>query len=276
MTTKSICLAIAVNVIGVFKYTVNAQLKGQVKADGSSTVAPITMAAAELFGAEQPRVRVTVGISGTGGGFKKFLEKKESLRTDINDASRAIKDSERKKAAELGIDIIEIPIAIDGIAVVINPANDFLQFTDPGRIEDKSGNRASKITNWNQIRPEFPDLKLTLVRAGYRQRNLSIISPKTIVGKEKACRNDFTGSEDDNVLVQGVAGEKGGLGYFGFSYYEANHKRLKAVAIDNGSAKPVSPTLDTIRSGEYKPLSRPLFLYVNKASLARPEVKGFP
>ncbi len=257
----------------VFSSTVNAQLKGQVKADGSSTVAPITMAAAELFGAEQPRVRVTVGISGTGGGFKKFLEKKESLRTDINDASRAIKDSERKKAAELGIDIIEIPIAIDGIAVVINPANDFCNSLTLDELK-QIWQPGSKITNWNQIRPEFPDLKLTLFGPGTDSGTFDYFT-ETIVGKEKACRNDFTGSEDDNVLVQGVAGEKGGLGYFGFSYYEANHKRLKAVAIDNGSAKPVSPTLDTIRSGEYKPLSRPLFLYVNKASLARPEVKGF-
>ncbi len=251
----------------------HAQLKGSVKVDGSSTVAPITMAAAELFQAEQPRVRVTVGISGTGGGFKKFLTDKPALRTDINDASRSIKNSELKRAESLGITITEIPIALDGIAVVVNPKNNFCNHLTVNELK-RIWEPGSEITNWKQVRAGFPDLKLTLFGPGTDSGTFDYFT-EAIVGKEKACRNDFTASEDDNVLVQGVAGEEGGLGYFGFSYYEANTAKLKDVPIDNGDGKPITPTLETIRSGTYSPLSRPLFLYINNDSLKRPEVAAF-
>lgn len=250
-----------------------AQLKGHVKVDGSSTVAPATMAAAELYAGEQPRVRVTVGISGTGGGFKKFLTDRADLRTDINDASRAIKESERERAKELGIEVMEIPIAIDGLAVVVHPANQFaasLTIEELKRIWEPG----STVNNWKDVRDGFPDLPLKLFGPGTDSGTFDYFT-EAVVGKSKACRSDFTGSEDDNVLVQGVAGDEGGLGYFGYSYYEANRDKLHIVAIDNGDGKPVAPNPETVRDGSYHPLSRPLFLYVNKASLRRPEVMSF-
>lgn len=265
--------AVVLAVAGFGVSTASAQLSGSVKVDGSSTVAPITMAAAELFQAEEPRVRVTVGISGTGGGFKKFLTDRADLRTDINDASRGIKDTELKRAAKLGIEILEIPIAIDGIAVVINPQNDWCKSLTVDELK-KIWSPSSSVSTWKDIRSEFPDVPLKLFGPGADSGTFDYFT-KTIVGKEKACRSDFTASEDDNVLVQGVAGEKGGLGYFGYAYYEANKDKLGLLAIDGGNGKPIAPTIDVIRAGTYTPLSRPLFLYVNKASLKRPEVAAF-
>ncbi len=249
-----------------------AKLKGKVSIDGSSTVAPITMAAAEIFQAQQPRVRVTVGISGTGGGFKKFLSDRKNLRTDISDASRPIKNSEMKRAAELGINFIEFPVAIDGIAVVIHPENHFCKSLTVEELKNiwKPG---STVNNWNQVRPGFPDLPLRLYGPGTDSGTFDYFT-KEIVGEEKASRSDYTASESDNILVQGIAGDKGSLGYFGFSYFQANKKRLKLVGIDNG-AGPVIPSLDIIRGGTYKPLSRPLFLYVSTDAVERPEVKAF-
>ena len=249
------------------------KLSGSVKLDGSSTVAPITMAAAEMFMEQQPRVRVTVGISGTGGGFKKFLDAKPSLRTDISDASRSIKPSELKRATEQGIEFIEVPIGIDGIAVMVHPSNTFCGHLTVAELK-RIWEPGSAITNWSQVRKGFPDLSLKLYGPGTDSGTFDYFT-KAICGKEKASRSDYTASESDNVLVRGIAGDKGSLGYFGYSYYAANHDKLKLVGIDNNNGTPVEPSLDVIRSGTYKPLSRPMFLYVNKTAYERPEVKAF-
>jgi phosphate transport system substrate-binding protein len=247
-------------------------LSGRVKIDGSSTVAPIMMATAELFMAEQPRVQVNVGISGSGGGFKKFLESRADLRTDISDASRPITEAELRRAAEVGVDFLELPIAYDGISVVVHPSNtacDHLTVDELRRIWQPG----STINNWKDIRQGLPDLPLHLYGPGMDSGTFDYFTG-AIVGKARACRSDFTPSENDNVLVEGVAGDPGGLGYFGYSYYEANKDKLRLVGIDDGSGKPVKPSLETIRSGQYKPLSRPLFVYVNRQAADRPEVRA--
>lgn len=249
------------------------RMKGTVKIDGSSTVAPITMAAAELFGQVQPRVRVTVGISGTGGGFKKFLDQKVNLRTDINDASRAIKPQEIKRAAEVGVEFIEIPIGIDGIAVMVNPANDFCMDITVEELK-RIWSPGSGIKNWSQVRTGFPDVPLKLYGPDHDSGTFDYFI-KAIVGRERASRSDYTASASDNVLVQGIAGDRGALGYFGYSYYESNKKKLKLLGVSYQGGEPVTPSLDVIRGGTYKPLSRPMFLYVNKASYARTEVRAF-
>jgi phosphate transport system substrate-binding protein len=248
-------------------------IKGRVRIDGSSTVAPIMMAAAEMFNGQQPRVQVTVGISGTGGGFKKFLEEKPDLRTDINDASRNIKESEIERARKLGVEFIELPIAYDGIAVVTNPKNTFCKHLTIAELK-RIWEPGSKINNWKDVRAGFPDLPIKLYGPGPDSGTFDYFI-ETVVGGEKACRSDFTASEDDNTLVQGVAGDEGALGYFGFAYYEANESQLSLLAIDDGEGNLIKPTMDTIRSGKYSPLSRPLFIYVNKAASQREEVAAY-
>jgi len=248
-------------------------LTGMVKVDGSSTVAPISTVAAELFRKEHPRVQVTVGISGTGGGFKKFLDERPELRTDINDASRAIKPAEIERAARLGVEFIELPIAKDGIAVVVNPGNTFCDYLTVKELK-LIWEPGSKITNWKEIRDGFPDLPLKLYGPGTDSGTFDYFT-EAIVGKEKASRSDFTMSEDDNVLVQGVEGNTGALGYFGYSYYEANRDQLKLLGIGPNAQSAVRPTISNIREGRYQPLSRPLFLYINKASLQSPAVRRF-
>jgi len=249
------------------------ELSGKVRLDGSSTVSPITMAAAELFQEEQPKVHVTVGISGTGGGFKKFLDDRADLRTDISDASRPIKPEEMKRAAKLGIEFIELPIATDGLAVMVHPGN---QFCDSLTLEElrRIWEPGSTINNWNQIRKGWPDLPLRLYGPGTDSGTFDYFT-EAVVGKEDASRSDYTASESDNMLVQGVSGDPGALGYFGYSYYAANKNKLKLLAIDNGDGKPIKPTVEDIREGTYKPLARPLFLYVNRKAYDRPEVKAF-
>jgi phosphate transport system substrate-binding protein len=214
-----------------------------------------------------------VGVSGTGGGFKKFLDSNADLRTDINDASRPIKPVEVEKAKKVGIEFIEVPIAVDGIAVVVNPGNTFCNHLTVAELKAIWAPQ-SKIRNWRDVRDGFPDRPLKLYGPGTDSGTFDYFT-EVIVGKEKASRSDFTMSEDDNVLVQGVNGDAGGLGYFGFSYYEANKSKLKLLAVDNNDGRPVKPSLDVIRGGSYKPLSRPLFLYVNKATYRRPEVRAF-
>ncbi len=250
-----------------------AQLSGRVRVDGSSTVAPITMAAAELFGEEHSGVRVTVGISGTGGGFKKFLDSKPELRTDISDASRPISEVEMKLAQKLGIEYVELPIGIDGLAVMVHPSNAFCDHLTVDELK-RIWEPGSVINNWKDVRPGFPDLPMKLYGPGNDSGTFDYFT-EVIVGKAKASRSDYAASENDNTLVQGIAADKGSLGYFGYSYYEANHDKLKILGIDPGSGKPVMPTLDTIRGGSYVPLSRPMFLYVNKESYQRPEVRAF-
>lgn len=246
---------------------------GSVTLDGSSTVAPITMAAAELFMEQQPRVRVTVGISGTGGGFKKFLEERSDLRTDISDASRPIKGKEMQRARRLGIEFIEVPIGIDGIAVMVHPSNTFCDALSVAELK-RIWEPGSDIRRWSQVRKGFPNLPLKLYGPGTDSGTFDYFT-KAICGQEKSSRSDYTASESDNVLVRGIAGDRGALGYFGYSYYAANKKKLRLVAIDHNDGHPVRPSLDIIRGGTYRPLSRPLFLYVNKTAYRRPEVKAF-
>ncbi len=270
-----VCVALATIFCVAGKTTAPAKsrLSGVVNLDGSSTVAPIMLAAAELFRVEQPRVQVKVGISGSGGGFKKFLNERAELRTDIIDASRPINPAEVRRAAEVGVQFIEMPIAYDGIAVVVNPENDWCEaltitelrtIWEPGR----------EIANWQDVRPGFPDVPLKLYAPGTDSGTFDYFV-ETVMGRGKACRSDFAPSEDDHVLVRGVAGDRGGLGYFGYSYFEANKGRLKLVGIGADGLSPVKPSLQTIRDGTYQPLSRPLFLYVNVEAAQRPEVKSF-
>ncbi len=244
----------------------------EIRIDGSSTVAPIMFAAEELYRAKNTGVAVTVGVSGTGGGFKKFLEAQPDLRTDLSDASRPIKASELKLAKERGVDFIELPIALDGIAIVVHPANKFcdhLTLTELKRIWSAE----NPITNWKDIRAGFPDLPLKLYGPGTDSGTYDYFN-ETVLGESK-CRGDYTANESDNILVQGIAGDRGALGYFGFSYYEANKNRIQIVAVDNGDGKPVTPSLDAIRSGAYHPLSRPLFVYANAQAAQRESVRSF-
>jgi phosphate transport system substrate-binding protein len=274
--TRSTRFWVTMFLVGFTAGLVGAQEKdvsGTVRVDGSSTVFPITAAAAELFKEAHPKVNVNVGISGTGGGFKKFLEDNAELRTDVQDASRPISASEQERAQKLGVEYIEIPVAYDGIAVVVHPSNSFVDYLTVAELK-KMWEPESKVNNWKDVRPGFPDLPIKLYGPGMDSGTFDYFT-EVINGKSKACRQDFMPSEDDNVLVKGVEGDKGALGYFGFSYYEANKSKLKLVPIDSGNGKPVTPTSETIRKLTYTPLARPLFVYVNKAALARPEVKAF-
>ena len=244
-----------------------------VKIDGSSTVYPITEAVAEEFQkAKKGSIRVTVGISGTGGGFKKFCR----AEIDISDASRPILKKEIDVCKEQGIEYIELPVAYDGLAVMVNPKNTWvksLTVDDLKKMWEPAAQRT--ITKWNQVRPEWPDALLKLFGPGADSGTFDYFT-EAIVGKSKASRGDFTASEDDNVLVQGIAGDKNALGYFGLAYYEENKSRLKVVPVLNPATnKEITPSLQTVMDGTYSPLSRPLFIYINKASLLRPEVKEF-
>ncbi|MEO6458020.1 MAG: PstS family phosphate ABC transporter substrate-binding protein [Chloroflexia bacterium] len=248
------------------------KLSGQVIIDGSSTVYPITAAAAEEFNQYAPNVRVPVGISGTGGGFKKFC----AGESDISDASRPISVSEVKACADKQIQYIELPVAYDGLAVVVHPQNTWVDNLTVAELKKMWEPAAQgKITNWNQIRTSFPNRPLKLFGAGTDSGTFDYFT-EAIVGTAKSSRGDFQASEDDNVLVQGVSGDVNALGYFGFAYYGENASKLKLVPIKaTDTASAIAPSIDTVKSGAYQPLSRPLFIYVKKASMARPEVKMF-
>ena len=243
-------------------------LSGKIRIDGSSTVFPITEAVAEEFQKLHRKVRVTVGISGTGGGFKKFT----TGQTDINDASRPIKGKEKDKAAKNGIDYIDLPVAYDGLSVVINPKNDFLDYLTVTELR-KIWQPGSTVKNWNDVRPEWPNKPIKLYGPGADSGTFDYFTKK-INGKSQASRSDYTASEDDNVLVMGVAGDTYSLGYFGYAYYKENQDKLKVVAIDGGDG-PIKPSEKTINDGTYKPLSRPIFIYVNNKAAKRPVIKEF-
>ena len=236
-------------------------LTGTVNADGSSTVSPITSAIAEEWRAEEPNVKVNVGTSGTGGGFEKFC----AGQTDISNASRPIKDTEAEACKSKGIEYVELQVAIDGLSVLVNPSNSFAKCLTVAELKAIWA-PDSKIDNWSKVRAGFPNQKLTLYGPGTDSGTFDYFTAE-IVGKEGSSRSDYTASEDDNVLVQGVAGDKDALGYFGFAYYEQNHDKLKTLGVDKGSGC-VEPSRDTIVKGTYAPLSRPLFVYVAKKSVA--------
>jgi len=245
------------------------ELKGTITADGSSTVGPYTTAAAEAFQKLHPKVRITVGISGTGGGFERFCRGE----TDISDASRPIKQaSEAKTCRENGVRYMAFAVANDGLSVVVNKQNTWAKCLTVAELK-RIWEPGSKITNWKEVRPGFPDVPLKLFGAGTDSGTFDYFT-EAIVGKARASRSDYQATEDDNVTVQGVAGEKGGLGYFGFSYYEENQDKLRLVAIDGGKGC-ILPSVRTVQNGTYKPLGRPLFIYVKLTSFKRPEVQAF-
>lgn len=244
-------------------------LSGQISIDGSSTVYPISEAVAEEFmAAQQGAVRVTVGTSGTGGGFKRFC----AGETDISNASRPIKDSEKQQCSQNQVDYLEIPVAYDGLTVAINPANSFVQCLTVAELK-KIWEPGSTVRRWSDVRAGFPNQEIKLYGPGTASGTFDYFT-EAIVGKEDASRADYTASEDDNVLVQGVEGDASALGYFGYAYYVENRQRLKEVAVDGGSGC-VHPNEQTIKSGSYKPLSRPLMIYVSRAALQRPETRAF-
>lgn len=246
-------------------------ISGTILVDGSSTVGPISQAVAEEFQKQFGDVRVPVGVSGTGGGFKKFCVKE----IDISDASRFIKSNEQGVCDENGIGFIELPVAIDGIAVVVNQQNSWIgdTITTDELKRIWAPESEGSIMSWSQIRDGFPDEPLLLYGPGTDSGTYDYFT-KVINGEEGASRGDFTPSEDDNVLVQGVSGDAGAVGFFGLAYYEQNAEILKALRIDGGDG-PVFPTTENILAGNYSPLSRVIFIYVSTVAAERPEVQTF-
>jgi phosphate transport system substrate-binding protein len=244
-------------------------LSGNIMIDGSSTVFPITEAVAEEFAAETGGdVRVTVALSGTGGGFRRFCRGE----TDISNASRVIEEDEAADCAANGVAYREIPVATDGLAIAVNPANTFVECLTVDELR-RIWAPGSTISNWSEVRAEWPNQPLRLYGPGTNSGTFDYFS-ESINGETGASRSDYTASEDDNVLVQGVSGDVNSLGYFGIAYFMENQSRLKLVAVDSGSGC-VVPTQDTVQSGEYAPLSRPLLLYVKQSSLDQPHIRAF-
>ena len=269
---KLMRLSLAAVVTGIFSFLAPAYSAVDiVKIDGSSTVYPITEAVAEEFQIATG-IKVTVGVSGTGGGFKKLCRGD----TVMSGASRPIKANERKKCADAGIKFIEVPIAFDAITVVLNKKNDWAKELTPAELKKMWEPAAQgKITSWNQVRDSFPDKPLKLYGPGADSGTFDYFT-EAINGETKAIRGDFTASEDDNVLVQGVSGDKGGIGYFGLAYYTENKNKLGVAAIKNSDGKFVLPAIESTMDGSYNPLSRPLFVYINSAkAVSDPKVKKF-
>lgn len=246
----------------------SADLSGTIEIDGSSTVFPVSEAVAEEFHKIHPDVRVNVGVSGTGGGFKRFT----AGETDISDASRPIKDTEAQAAADNGIEYYPLRVAMDGLSVLVSPDNDFVECLSVEQLK-AIWEPGSAVSNWNDVDPAFPDKKIVLYGPDTDSGTFDYFTEE-VVGEVQASRADYTASADDNVLVQGIAGGRYSLGYFGYSYYAENADKLKLVSVDSGNGC-VTPTSETIENGTYSPLSRPLFIYVSKQSLERPEVKAF-
>jgi phosphate transport system substrate-binding protein len=244
-----------------------------VKIDGSSTVFPITEAVAEEFQkAKKQQIKVTVGISGTGGGFKKFCRGE----TDIQDASRPILKKEMDDCKAAGIEYFELPVAFDALTVVVHPKNSFIKSMTVAELKKMwEPGAQGKVMRWNQVNPSWPDAPLKLFGAGADSGTFDYFT-EAIVGKSKSSRGDFTASEDDNVLVQGVSRDVNAIGFFGFAYYVENKDKLRAVPIVEKDGKPaVEPSMDSVLKGTYQPLARPIFIYVNAKSLGKPEVKEF-
>ena len=245
----------------------SAALSGQIEIDGSSTVYPITEAVAEEYQRAQPGVKVTVGVSGTGGGFKRFC----NGETDITNASRPIKDEEKALCEGKGISFTELKIAFDGLSVVVSKDNDFVDHLSLEELV-RMFNAENPAKTWNEVRDAFPAEPIAVFSPGADSGTFDYFNEEIL--DKKGVRRDATFSEDDNTLVTGVAGNAYAIGFFGYAYYEENRDRLKAVPIDAGNG-PVAPSLETIKDGTYSPLSRPLFIYVKEEAYGRPEVKDF-
>lgn len=243
-------------------------LSGKIQIDGSSTVYPVSQAVAEEFMKKNPGVNITVSQSGTGGGFEKWAKQE----TDLSDASRQIKEEEKKNAEKAGLDPIEVPVAKDGITVVVNKENDFVDKLTVEQLK-KIWEPNSKVKTWKDVNPEWPDEPIKLYGPGTSSGTFDYFTEE-IVGEEGKSRTDYTQSEDDNTLVQGVTGDKNALGYFGYAYYKENKEKLKAVPIDAGKGA-VTPTDETIQSGKYTPLSRPIYVYASKQAMEKEHIKKF-
>jgi len=266
---KTILSTSALAILGAMPLATIAQV---IKIDGSSTVYPVTEAVAEEFQKANKGLKVTVGVSGTGGGFKKFCR----AETDISNASRPISASEMEDCRKIGVEYFELPVAFDALTVVINPKNTWLKQATVAELKKMWEPAAQgKVMRWNQVNPAWPDQPIKLFGAGSDSGTFDYFT-EAIVGKSKSSRGDFTASEDDNVLVQGVAGDVNAIGYFGYAYYAENTNKLKALPIIEKEGKPaVSPSPETVIAGTYQPLARPIFIYINAKSLDKPEVKKF-
>lgn len=269
LPVKSLLATASLMLLGAVATSTFAQV---VKIDGSSTVYPVTEAVAEEFQKANKGLKVTVGVSGTGGGFKKFCRGE----TDISNASRPILASEIEDCRKAGVEYFELPVAFDALTVVINPKNAWLKQATVAELKKIWEPAAQgKVMRWNQVNPTWPDQPIKLFGAGSDSGTFDYFT-EAIVGKAKSSRGDYTASEDDNVLVQGVAGDINSIGYFGYAYYAENTSKLKALPIVEKEGKAaVSPSPETVISGTYQPLARPIFIYLNAKSLAKPEVKKF-
>ena len=269
---RKVLLALGIAALGSINVAPGRAEAQVVKIDGSSTVFPITEAVAEEYQIQQRgKVRVTVGVSGTGGGFKKFCRGE----TDISDASRPILKAEMDACAQANIKYIELPIAYDALTVVVNHGNTWVDQITVAELKKMWEPAAQgRIKTWKQINSQWPDKPLKLFGPGSDSGTFDYFTEAT-VGKAKSSRGDYTASEDDNVLVQGVAAEAGALGYFGYAYYEPNQDKLKALKIVNSKGTAVGPSEGVVLDGSYEPLSRPLFIYINAEAAKRPEVKQF-
>jgi phosphate transport system substrate-binding protein len=245
-----------------------AEVSGSITADGSSTVGPYATAAAERFQRQNSDVRITVGVSGTGGGFERFCRGE----TDLSNASRPIEDDEQELCRKNGVEYVEFHVANDAITVVVNEENDWATCLTVEQLKSM-WEPGSKVDNWSEVDSGFADEGLSLAGPGTDSGTFDFFTD-AIVGEEGASRSDYTASENDNVIVQAVSGEKGGLGYFGFSYFEQNQDKLNALEVDDGKGC-VAPSAETVQDGTYQPLSRPLFIYAKKESFTRPEVQAF-
>ncbi|MDW8311452.1 MAG: PstS family phosphate ABC transporter substrate-binding protein [Burkholderiales bacterium] len=259
--------ALSLSLFAAFAVTAHA---ATVKVDGSSTVFPVTEAVAEDFQKANRQYKVTVGVSGTGGGFKKFCRGE----TDISNASRPILKAEIEECAKNGIQYIELPVAYDALTVVVNPRNPLNEISVEDLKKMWEPAAQGKITRWNQVNPAFPDAPLALFGAGADSGTFDYFT-EAIVGRAKSSRGDYTASEDDNILVQGVSRNVNALGFFGFAYFAENRDKLKALAISWKGGRAVPPTEANVLNGTYQPLSRPIFIYVNNKSLDKPEVRAF-
>ena len=266
----------SVLVIGLLAFLVAAcgddpaapSLSGTIEVDGSSTVFPVTEAVAEEFRKDHPRVQVNVGVSGTGGGFKRFTRGE----TTISNASRLIKDSEAEDAAANGVTYYEMKVGTDGLSVLVNPENGFVSCLTMEELK-RIWEPGSTVNNWSQVRAGFPDERIRLYGPDPDSGTFDYFTEE-VMGEVQLSRSDYTASADDNVLVQGIAGDRYALGYFGFAYYGENADKLQLVAVDSGDGC-VTPSSEAIGSGDYAPLSRPIFIYVNKDDLERTEVREF-